>query len=275
MTGEQQGVLAPLTQLPRAAQKIPPRMCERELSECRVDLLPILSELSSLVSGSSNLPDILSTLLGIMKRHMRIVRGMVNLFEPDSGLISIHESFGLSEAEVLAMDPQQRLFLEASWAAIEDAGYYPLSFSGRKVGVYVGAIVNDYSAYLHDAHCAISMFHEGTGSSLAGIANRVSYFLNLTGPSQAVDTACCSSLYAVDRAVRDLLAGACDAAPPGRRKATPSAARAAAARRVRVRWRLPSMRLRFLLGNHPTAGPPEPGTRVAAPDGCPYPRRLR
>ncbi len=123
--------------------------------------------------------------------------------------------FGFTEAEVMAMDPQQRLFLEAAWAAIEDAGYFPPALSGRKVGVYVGAIVNDYSAYLNDVGYPVSMFHEGTGSSLAGIANRLSYFLNWTGPSQAVDTACCSSLYAIDRAVNDLLKGDCEAALAG------------------------------------------------------------
>ena len=123
--------------------------------------------------------------------------------------------FGFAEDEVMAMDPQQRLFLEAAWAAIEDAGYFPLSLANRKIGVYVGAIVNDYSAYLRDVGYPVSMFHEGTGSSLAGIANRVSYFLNLTGPSQTVDTACCSSLYAIDRAVNDLRHGVCEAALAG------------------------------------------------------------
>jgi acyl transferase domain-containing protein/acyl carrier protein/NAD(P)-dependent dehydrogenase (short-subunit alcohol dehydrogenase family)/SAM-dependent methyltransferase len=123
--------------------------------------------------------------------------------------------FGYSEEEVMAMDPQQRLFLEAAWSAIEDAGYYPLSLSGQRIGVYVGAIVNDYGAYLHDVDYPVSMFYEGTGSSLAGIANRVSYVLNSTGPSQGVDTACCSSLYAIDRAVIDIRQAACDAAIAG------------------------------------------------------------
>ncbi len=123
--------------------------------------------------------------------------------------------FGYGEEEVMAMDPQQRLFLEAAWAAVEDAGYFPPSLSGKKIGVYAGAIVNDYGAYLADSGYPVSMLHEGTGASLAGIANRVSYFLNLTGPSQAVDTACCSSLYAIDRAVNDILGGQCEAALAG------------------------------------------------------------
>lgn len=75
------------------------RPCVRDLSECRVDLLPILSELADLVSDRCDLAEILTSLVGIMKRHMHVVRGMVNLFEPGSGLISVHESFGLSEEE--------------------------------------------------------------------------------------------------------------------------------------------------------------------------------
>ncbi len=74
-------------------------LCKRELSECRVGLLPLLSELTNLVSGCGDLSEIMAAVLGMMKRHMHIVRGMINLFEPDSGLISIHDSFGLSEEE--------------------------------------------------------------------------------------------------------------------------------------------------------------------------------
>lgn len=73
--------------------------CENDLSECRIKMLPTLSELGHLVSGNGDLPEILTSLLNIMKQHMNIVRGMVNLFEADSGLISVHRSFGLSEDE--------------------------------------------------------------------------------------------------------------------------------------------------------------------------------
>ena len=123
--------------------------------------------------------------------------------------------FGISEEEVVAMDPQQRLFLEATWGAVEDAGYYPPSLAGQTIGVYVGAIVNEYATFLKDSQSPISLFHAGTGNSLAGIANRTSYFFNLRGPSQAIDTACCSSLYAIDRAVKDIQHGECEAAIAG------------------------------------------------------------
>ncbi|MDR2452557.1 MAG: sigma 54-interacting transcriptional regulator [Candidatus Accumulibacter sp.] len=75
------------------------RVCERDLSECRAGLLPLLFELSSLVAVNDDLARILHTLLRILQRHMNVVRGMVSLFEPESGRIFIHESFGLSAEE--------------------------------------------------------------------------------------------------------------------------------------------------------------------------------
>ncbi|MGC3963638.1 MAG: sigma 54-interacting transcriptional regulator [Rhodocyclaceae bacterium] len=74
-------------------------MCESGLGECRADLLPLLSELSSLATDCGDLADILNTLLRLMKRHMKVVRGMVSLFDAESGRISIHKSFGLTEEE--------------------------------------------------------------------------------------------------------------------------------------------------------------------------------
>jgi natural product biosynthesis luciferase-like monooxygenase protein len=123
------------------------------------------------------------------------------------------EFFGFSDEEVLAMDPQQRLFLVAAWQAVEDAGYYPRSLSGRHIGVYAGAIANEYAHLLSAA--GVSSQFIGTGNALSGIANRVSYVLDLNGPSQTIDVACCSSLYAIDRAVQDLRAGVCEAALVG------------------------------------------------------------
>ena len=73
--------------------------CACDLGECRTDLLPLLSEMSRVVAGSANLPSALKILLRLMKRHMNVVRGMVTLYDIDSGRISVHESFGLTEEE--------------------------------------------------------------------------------------------------------------------------------------------------------------------------------
>jgi Nif-specific regulatory protein len=75
------------------------RPCECDLGECRTDLLPLLYEMSSLASESGDLSNILNILLRLMKRHMKIVRGMVTLFEPEAGRIFVYESFGLTEEE--------------------------------------------------------------------------------------------------------------------------------------------------------------------------------
>lgn len=74
-----------------------PHPCE--FGECRSELLPLLYEMSHLATESSDLSNILNILLRLMKRHMKVVRGMVSLFEPGTGRISIHESFGLTEEE--------------------------------------------------------------------------------------------------------------------------------------------------------------------------------
>ncbi len=123
------------------------------------------------------------------------------------------EFFGLEREQALAMDPQQRLFLVACWQAIENAGYYPHALAGSRTGVYVGAISNEYLQAITLA--GFQSVHMGTGGALSGIANRCSYFLDLHGPSQSIDAACCSSLYAVDQAVKDIRAGACEAALVG------------------------------------------------------------
>jgi Nif-specific regulatory protein len=73
--------------------------CECDLGECRTDLLPLLHEMSALANASGNLSELLTLLLRMMQRHMKVVRGMVSLFEPASGRIFIHERFGLSEEE--------------------------------------------------------------------------------------------------------------------------------------------------------------------------------
>ncbi len=122
--------------------------------------------------------------------------------------------FGLSVREARWMDPQQRLVLEIAWEAIERAGYLPEALATAKTGVFVGASHFDYTRLLdrsgeqHDAHY-------GSGNSLSMLANRVSYTLNLHGPSLTIDTACSSSLVAVHMACESILRGECDFAVAG------------------------------------------------------------
>jgi acyl transferase domain-containing protein/acyl carrier protein/SAM-dependent methyltransferase len=118
--------------------------------------------------------------------------------------------FGISPAEAAAMDPQHRLFLEESYRAIEEAGYAPSGLDGRKCGVYLGIMGNEYSAL-----CRRAGLVDATGNSASIAAARIAYHLNLKGPAIAVDTACSSSLVAVHLACQGLLAGEIDMAIAG------------------------------------------------------------
>ncbi|NEC91056.1 type I polyketide synthase [Streptomyces sp. SID12501] len=121
--------------------------------------------------------------------------------------------FGISPREAELMDPQERLFLQTAWHAVEDAGYRPAELAGRPVGVFVGAMYAEYQLYGADR----VLRGEGPvpGSLQASIANRVSYVLNLAGPSLAVDTMCSSSLTAIHLACRSLSDGESELAIAG------------------------------------------------------------
>jgi acyl transferase domain-containing protein len=111
--------------------------------------------------------------------------------------------FGISPAEAESMDPQQRLALETCWEALEDAAIVPGTLAGTNAGVLFGVAATDYGrrSYADPARVGV---YTNTGASAAIIANRVSYALDLRGPSFIVDTACSSSLVAVHLACRSL-----------------------------------------------------------------------
>jgi acyl transferase domain-containing protein/enoyl-CoA hydratase/carnithine racemase/acyl carrier protein len=122
--------------------------------------------------------------------------------------------FRISPAEAQVTDPQQRMLLQLAWTCLEDAGVLPAALKGTNTGVFVGASNCDYSRLVQDAGLEIEAYN-GVGSSLAILANRISYFYDLSGPSLVVDTACSSSLVALHSAVRSLRSGECDAALVG------------------------------------------------------------
>ncbi len=122
--------------------------------------------------------------------------------------------FGMSPREAERTDPQQRLLLEVAWEAIEDAGMAPGRLAGSRTGVFIGISNSDYGRLLAAQGAHQDLFF-GTGSALSIAANRISYALDLRGPSLAVDTACSSSLVAVTLAVQSLRRGECDVALAG------------------------------------------------------------
>jgi acyl transferase domain-containing protein len=124
--------------------------------------------------------------------------------------------FALSPDEIAFLDPQQRLVLEVAWEALEQAAIDPNALSGQAVGVYLGGFTTDHllNQFSIQARSALERF-SAAGSTLTMLANRLSYALDLRGPSFTVDTACASSLTALAVAVRDLQCGACRMAIAG------------------------------------------------------------
>ena len=122
--------------------------------------------------------------------------------------------FGVSPREASAMDPQQRLLLEVSWHALENAGLPPERLAGSRTGVFVGICTSDYAWFQLGDLEKIDVYATA-GSAFSIVANRLSYLLDLRGPSLAVDTACSSSMVALHLACQSLRAGECDAALAG------------------------------------------------------------
>lgn len=126
--------------------------------------------------------------------------------------------FNISPREALAMDPQHRLFLECAWTAIENAGYAPDQFTAP-VGVFAGATTSTYHLNCLQKNAAWSA-GDAASDALYGnfqgfLSTRLSYKLNLKGPSVSIQTACSTSLVAVHMARESLLNFDCDLALAG------------------------------------------------------------
>ncbi len=124
--------------------------------------------------------------------------------------------FGISPREAPYIDPQQRLLLETAWEAIENAGIVLDLENGTNIGVFTGISHTDYQNIQGSANdrAAISP-HSPTGNAHSIAANRISYCLNLLGPSIAMDTACSSALSAVHIACEQLIDNKCEMALAG------------------------------------------------------------
>ena len=120
--------------------------------------------------------------------------------------------FNYTPEEANLMDPQMRIFHECSWDALEDAGYNPYKYEGA-IGVYAGASINPYYAPTigqNNHEKWMDDWQSHIYSTQDYLCSRVSYKLNLRGPSVNISTACSSSLVAIDTACRDLLSDRCD-----------------------------------------------------------------
>jgi acyl transferase domain-containing protein/acyl carrier protein len=156
-------------------------------------------DLNALYDPDPDAPGTMSTRWGGFLEH-------VDQFDP--------HFFCISPREAARMDPQQRLLLEVSWEALEHAGLAPDNVWGTQAGVFVGVSSSDYSlVQMRDP--ALVDAYTGTGNAHSIAANRLSYLLDLHGPSLAVDTACSSSLVAVHLACQSLRQKECNLALAG------------------------------------------------------------
>ena len=125
--------------------------------------------------------------------------------------------FGISPREAAGMDPQQRVLLEVTWEALENAAQPPDKLAGSRTGVFVGIGGFDYTNVIMNYHDHLQTINAylGTGNAHSIAANRISYLLDLRGPSVAIDTACSSSLVAIHMACESLRSAQADMALAG------------------------------------------------------------
>ncbi|RYP45629.1 hypothetical protein DL768_008066 [Monosporascus sp. mg162] len=122
--------------------------------------------------------------------------------------------FSISADEAKAMDPQQRMLLEVAVEALDSAGIDRSSIRGSETGVWVGSFVKDYEQIvLRDPDNAPK--YGATGNGIAIMSNRISFFLDINGPSMTIDTGCSASLVCVHNAVQSLRDGEVDLALAG------------------------------------------------------------
>lgn len=122
--------------------------------------------------------------------------------------------FNISGKEATLTDPQQRVMLEECYHALEDAGYAQKNSDGINCGVYLGTIGSDYYNLLMEQSTQLDPYLS-LGNYNSILASRISYFLNLKGPSIAIDTACSSSMVAMHLACQAIQSGECSMALAG------------------------------------------------------------
>ncbi|CAD5954601.1 Phenolphthiocerol synthesis polyketide synthase type I Pks15/1 [Planktothrix tepida] len=122
----------------------------------------------------------------------------IDHFDPDF--------FEIPVGDAQRIDPHHRLVLEVAWESLENAGIVPHTLAGSKTGVFIGMSQSDHNRLLYKDISAIDA-EDGPHTFLCFVANRLSYLLNLQGPSLAIDTACSSSLVAVHLACESLRTG--------------------------------------------------------------------
>ncbi|PSN60679.1 polyketide synthase [Corynespora cassiicola Philippines] len=160
-------------------------------------------------SGMADTPDEMlitdSNLIPSGTRKANSIDPGVHLLSQDPAAFD-NDFFNISGLEAKAMDPQQRLMLEVAYETFENAGISLEKLEKSETAVYCASSYQDYDQILgRDPEVSASYRFTGTGASL--LANRLSYFFDLRGPSITIDTACSSTLVALHEACRAIRIG--------------------------------------------------------------------
>ncbi|XP_075558241.1 fatty acid synthase 1 [Dermacentor variabilis] len=154
----------------------------------------------------------------VTEDETRWPRGLLGLPERSGKIRDLSQFdaqfFGVHPKQAHVMDPQLRLFLETSYEAIVDAGYDPATLRGRNVGVFIGSSESETDEAFNVDTDKIDGYAL-VGCCRAMFSNRISYSLDLHGPSFTVDTACSSTMTALNQAMLALRSGQCEAAIVG------------------------------------------------------------
>ncbi|KAJ1529566.1 hypothetical protein ONE63_006337 [Megalurothrips usitatus] len=122
--------------------------------------------------------------------------------------------FGVHAKQARVMDPQLRMLLELTYEAIVDAGYNPTELRGSRTGVFIGVSSSESDEYWTQDPDRVNGYGL-TGCCRAMFPNRLSYTFDFNGPSYAIDTACSSSMFALQQAIQAMRDGQCDSAIVG------------------------------------------------------------
>ncbi|CAG5047033.1 unnamed protein product [Parnassius apollo] len=139
--------------------------------------------------------------------HTRLTRtGKINFIDKFDA-----SYFGIDYKEAHCMDPMARLLLEKCYEALIDAGINPEELRGTRTAVVIGACFSESEkAWFYD-NMEVNDYGIN-GCSRGSFATRISQWLGVSGPSYIIDTACSSSMYAIEHAYRAIISGNCDTA---------------------------------------------------------------
>lgn len=115
--------------------------------------------------------------------------------------------FGITPSEAKQMDPQQRILLETTWHALESANIKPTTLAGSSASVFLGVSDSNYSQLASGELGETLNGHFITGNAISTASGRISYYLGLQGANMVVNTACSSSLTAIDLGIQSLRSG--------------------------------------------------------------------